>query len=352
MLFNKLSAVLGDALFKKVTFLNGKEVPIFIFQGYVPKEPGSPSRIEDQVCKILNKAKLAAVHSEHSIWLEMCQILYAQAFLYKRQGKWSSSFSDRYYPVIKNPQKIPRCNEKIQKLNISDYFEYQWKFLEKFHLAYLSQPYHRYAAMELLLTLIKRRILREKEVRYIRLESAEIDPNGIYCKNEGIDLFRSGLKSVRVNTLLPNNEGMLCNYFITSNKKYLIKSPFSVRFQNNIRNNLVSWQPSLDLKYYLNFFKSIDQPVILKLMSDLLTDCSHSTEWYDDENNRKTLSYRGMPDIIVNDPETESYILLECKAPNDRLNKLQKRWWKRNDEYYKMNTGIVITSKEQLRKIT
>lgn len=51
MLFNKLFAILGDALFKKVTFLNGKEVPIFIFQGYVPKEPGSPSRIEDQVCK-------------------------------------------------------------------------------------------------------------------------------------------------------------------------------------------------------------------------------------------------------------------------------------------------------------
>ena len=89
MLLNKISNILGDVIFKKVTFLNGKEVPIFIFQGYVPKRAGCKSGIEDQVCKVLNKANVTAVHSEHSIWLEMCQILHAQAFLYKHQGKWS-----------------------------------------------------------------------------------------------------------------------------------------------------------------------------------------------------------------------------------------------------------------------
>lgn len=353
MLLNKISNILGDVIFKKVTFLNGKEVPIFIFQGYVPKRAGCKSGIEDQVCKVLNKANVTAVHSEHSIWLEMCQILYAQAFLYKHQGKWSSSFSDQYCPIIKSPQKIPRCNEKIQKLNINDYFEYQWKFLEKFVLAYLSEPWHRYAAIEFLLTTLKRVFLKKTGGRSIGLEQAEIDSEGIYSSCEGFE-FKIGLKSVRITTLLPNNEGVLYNYYITSKKKYLIESPFSIRFGIGTviyKNNLVSWQPSKDLKYYLDLFKCIDQDVILKLMADLLTDYSHAPEWYHDDHNRGTLSYRGMPDLIVNDLESNSYILLECKAPNDRLRKHQKRWWKRNAEYYNMKTGIVITSKEQLGKL-
>jgi len=353
MLINKISNILGEVIFKKMKFLDGKEVPVFIFQGYAPKEKGSTSRIETQVCEALTKANLNAVHSEHSIWSEICGILYAQAFIYKRQGKWSSAFFDRYGMVIRNPYKIYRCNEKLQQININNYFEYQWKFMEKFVLAYLSEPWNRYAAIELLLTTLKRAFLKNNGCRYVRLERAEIDSEGVYSLCEGVE-FKIGLKSVRINTLLPNNEGMLSNYYITSNKKYLIKAPFSIRrgiHTVTYNNTLVSWQPSKDLKYYLDLFKCIDQDVILKLMADLLTDYSYSPEWYHDDHNRETLSYRGTPDLIVNDIESNSHILLECKAPNDRFRKHQKRWWKRNAEHYNMKTGIVITSKEQLGKL-
>ena len=326
-----LGLILGETVRTKVRGLATFEIPIYVFNKY---DKSDKSRIEAQACKVLKQADLIVYHTERFIWFDIRNILFCQSFLVKHGGKW--------YFDENNSKRTGKCWERFENSDLIDFFEHQWKTLE--HVIYRGM------APE------KKKQLRKKELLKHYLREYK------YAHRDELTFREEHQPKIKAYQQLADNAGvMFSHYVLKEGYDQEFRDTFQKQFKREFRENFTKefgakygeefkqreymlpmntssgWTPTLHLRLYVDLLRCISKTGIAKLMQDLMSDYK---QWG-----------AGIPDLTVYDKETHQYMLLECKGVNDKFRESQIRWFKRNEDFYRLNVGIIVTSKKKIDKL-
>jgi hypothetical protein len=332
-LMNLLGQILGEPVRTKVRGLATSEMPIYVFNKY---DKSDKSRIEAQACSALRQADLIAHHTERFIWFDIRNILFCQSFLVRHGGKW---FFDENNSTSKRTGKYW---ELFENSDLIDFFENQWKKLE--YIIY------RGTAPE------KKQQLKKKESLKHYLKEYK------YAHRDELTFIEKNQPKLPVYQPLADNAGVILSHYVfkegydqefcdTFQKQFKrefrenFKKEFEAKHVEEFKqreymlpmNTSSGWSPTMHMRFYVDLLRCIGKTGIAKLMQDLM-------------HNYKQWG-TGIPDLTVYDKETHQYLLLECKGVNDTFRESQIRWFKRNEDFYRLNVGIIVTSKKQIDKL-
>lgn len=329
-----LSNILGKPITTHVRGLIHPDIPIYIFNKY---NISDKSRIEAQVGKFLKEGGLISIYPHRLIWLDIRNILFCESFLMKDNG--DCIFNENVVSI----KKTHRCWELLDKSSLTDYFNHQWKVLERI-------AYWRINKKE------KDRLKNKETVKRIIKKYTQV------CRDE-LSFIRKYQPKVKVYLPLSENAGTILSHFVLKEGfDDDFRTKFRGMFHREFREDFIKefsskyigefkqrkymppfrsssgwWLPQKHLDYYLDLLRYIDKTTVLRLMQDMITDFK---KWGS-----------GIPDMLIYNKHNNQAILLECKGPNDKLRDSQLRWLNRNEEYYRFKVGLVVTSKNQAYKL-
>ncbi len=366
--------------------------PIYLFKDFDPKKK---EPIEIQLCEFLEKAGLIAFHEhnrESAAWSSLFNIFFFKALDLDLQSLSPLGF----FRTNRKEKKIREIFVKFRTKSLENFFTEQWDLILNHYCPSFrdnSIIFHNKNPRS------KIRMDYSKK-RYVNTSSYILDPKFLVpvdklisagqknrysgqlasCKEKFSKLLQSPdcpdtLKQLELESKF-RSDAIKNMIFYPAAYRYHVYSflTFNVEFleeklakgspSNILTNELLFdfcgqvgpalaisswWQSYLPKQFFIDFLGCINQESIIKLLWHFFADILQNNFRLD---LKKEIfpSWCGIPDLIVFDKSAREHILLECKSRHDKFRETQKRWFKKNSEYYGFNAGLILTDERSISK--